>query len=538
MGRKKNKTKKSTGNNSNGVSSDAADVKFLVSRLNDPATSRNECIARMEELKIMTGWKHGQSDDYKPGDRPIQISDGDQTSFRQKLFLPEQREALKALCDYQTILRLWLLEYDEYDRFEIACVLGDVDFVKSYVEDETKDLISRLEFRETPLRLSSLLLTVAFASRRDLQQLKINELKSMESVDPTIYSHEPDNLGVAKLLLEHGALPDAKDFCGNTVCHYLCNEYCNTSALKIIQECILASKSSAYMNQRVVLRDLSAQKYNGQEGVLGGYHCTDQKSESGRRVVILKGRTISLQPKNLFTTAAEDEGLKCILTDYNLANETNRLGSTCLHNIVETSKVDTMKYLLIKHNARVDIKDCNGISVQSKVLSDHYQGGSSMQKLVSKYAKQRGNTNLITCRDCGKIEDESYLCGKCMTACYCNNKCQLRNWENHKKHCKGADERAIVLSTTEPITEFPGDGYEADQFRWVTFRCTEKECKLSDPAYTSIFDVTLKNGTPGHSCLALKALECKAASGKILRVKVSFDVKGVCTLYPDSVTNL
>jgi len=42
---------------------------------------------------------------------------------------------------------------------------------------------------------------------------------------------------------------------------------------------------------------------------------------------------------------------------------------------------------------------------------------------------------LLTCAQCGKMDDNNKLCGKCKNVKYCNVECQNANWKDHKKLC-------------------------------------------------------------------------------------------------------
>lgn len=99
------------------------------------------------------------------------------------------------------------LEAKAMSKFAQACLTGQTQIVKAELEkadDDSKNeypsdkLVQLLEFRETSMRLSPLLMMVSVA-------------KSFQGAYTGI---EVDHLEIAKLLLQYGARPQAKDVAG------------------------------------------------------------------------------------------------------------------------------------------------------------------------------------------------------------------------------------------------------------------------------------------------------------------------------------
>lgn len=176
---------------------------------------------------------------------PIQITDGDQTSFRSKVFPPRKREALRTLSSlYGPICLRWSSDSNECDKFLMACTRGDLGSVKKYLGDNFDQSKSRgwnyserrlkFESRITPLRLSAFLIVCVF---QNLISIMIDQRKDIQ------FNHfHPDYLGVAVTLLKYGARPDAKDICGNNVLHFLSNK--GVSAVFIILAAVIKVRSA------------------------------------------------------------------------------------------------------------------------------------------------------------------------------------------------------------------------------------------------------------------------------------------------------
>ncbi len=91
--------------------------------------------------------------------------------------------------------------------FAFSCVKGDVKAVEASLRAAaTKDdLVKLLEVRQTSMRLSPLLLTLAFTKQKhwvaDINQCNVDDM---------------DHMGVFRTLIRYGARPDAKDVTGKT----------------------------------------------------------------------------------------------------------------------------------------------------------------------------------------------------------------------------------------------------------------------------------------------------------------------------------
>ena len=214
---KKNKTKEteseSQPDHDSAPSRPADKVKLLTKRFQKDTA---------DHQSIVNEWKQMISADGKGGDDFTQ--DGGKDGVKQRLFSPQQYDALKALSNNQrAVLHRWLIDYDEKDNpMVIACALGNLNVVKRVMKHkyefypEGADL---LDFTASPLNLSPLLLTVAFADYPDVQKLKLSSLEKM-----IFEPEESDSWGLAKWLLANGAKPNATDYCGNTICHLICDE--------------------------------------------------------------------------------------------------------------------------------------------------------------------------------------------------------------------------------------------------------------------------------------------------------------------------
>jgi hypothetical protein len=195
--------------------------------------------------------------------------------------------------------------------FAMMCITGNLEAVHdkilevtsmNYTDNDINStaLKTLLETRETSLRLSPLLLIVSIG-------------KTLIGPDQCKTNFQ----GVTKLLLKHGAAPDAKDVLGKTVCHYGAGAMATSMTLEVADMCIRAAGSSHLFDKQVELNGLKNQGMNGKKGVVGGFD-----AGTGRRKVIFvaeEGREVWVKPENLKLCVSSPVPIKTskipILTD-------------------------------------------------------------------------------------------------------------------------------------------------------------------------------------------------------------------------------
>jgi len=469
---------------------------------------------------------------------------------------------------------------DEFSHFAFACAAGDVDEVERLIlatEQGSQERMRLLERRETGLRLSPLLLTVA----------SITVARSPgEGLDYV--------LAVVRMLLRYGARPAAKDLIGKTMSHYGAGTNATEETLMMNDYCVDAAKTSAYFGKEIVVRNLTKDEYNGLEGVLGGYLCEsglprrqvilkdgkelallpknifskayfgkkvvlrnltkneynglegvlgEYVAESGRRQVVLKnGKQLALQPKNIFSNGTKDQEEKCIFDNTrNLVNEPDRLGylsilDACLNGV--NVRIDVAKHHM-KHGVSVDIEDRNRMTIRAMATVQNLD--SSMNKLILKYARKTDKADKRRCKLCSKVEKESHLCARCQSAVYCSAECQLQDWNEHKKHCKSPEEYSIKIvrpSTSGAEFKRP-DGMEVDELFWVKVQNNHESLAyaLSDKTETCRFSVLPQASVYRELSEELSSFSAKKGAKEMkCHVKASFDAAGNCKLYPSTAT--
>lgn len=170
-----------------------------------------------------------------------------------------------------------------------------------------------------------------------------------------------DPVGVARILLRHGANPKVKDVAGKTVVHWGAGCFCTPDTRKITGWCIEAAKSCDHFGEQVTLKgliDLSSARYNGRTGILGGYDVDSKQrfvhvhmEETGEEKELL------VKTRYLFV---EDQ---CIYRrHYNLVDVQDRLLSVALHELVMGGDPETARFLCHEHNANVDVKELCGLT--------------------------------------------------------------------------------------------------------------------------------------------------------------------------------
>lgn len=220
--------------------------------------------------------------------------------------------------------------------FGASCVRGDLNNIKEALEqaDRTgkppQELIELLEKRETPMRMSPLMMAAACAGLNGDVRVQQHHLKCV------------------KVLLSYGARPDARDVAGWTVCHYGGGLMATDAYLKALDMCIAATKSSYMFGKEVELRGLQKASMNGRRGIARGYIVT-----TGRRTVYLLDdrRDIAVKPENMRLVG----GSKPPRRMRELYNAHDRLGQVPLHWLIGFDQLDVAKHLVLKHNAALDI---------------------------------------------------------------------------------------------------------------------------------------------------------------------------------------
>jgi len=125
-------------------------------------------------------------------------------------------------------------------EFAKLCITGSISEVKKVLQKASaassgnaaakpnKQLVQLLETRETSLRLSPLLMLVSMG-------------KNLAGFEDELGKAQ---IQVAKVLLEYGARPDARDVCGKTVCHYGMGAMATKMTIQVASLCIQAHQSN------------------------------------------------------------------------------------------------------------------------------------------------------------------------------------------------------------------------------------------------------------------------------------------------------
>ena len=277
------------------------------------------------------------------------MGDGDQTPIR---------ENDKA----QVFRELWGCGADVLDHlahpealsssFCLAVIKGDATAVKSALcqtRPFSKERQQLLETRDTGFRMPPLLTAMAVSKHTQIMEDNLDFAVS-----------QMDHLGIVRILLEHGARPDAKDVAGKNASHYGAGAMATADNLVMADWCIEAAKSCAAYGKTVKLGGLKTASFNGRTGLLGGY-LSDQR----RRWVYLHDENKNNQPVERKSIKPENIFLqdKCIQNeDYNLVDQPDRLGSVVLQEVLMSARTDVAKFLCKKHNASLDVPDATGLT--------------------------------------------------------------------------------------------------------------------------------------------------------------------------------
>ena len=422
--------------------------------------------------------------------------DGDQSGVgRLGLGGESTRQILRELFSQGADLGIQLVKR-QYSSFAIGCASGNVKAVERFIlatEKGSEERQQLLERRESGLRLSPLLIAVAHSKGK----LHVSMAMGMQIKDM-------DHVGVVRMLLRHGARPDARELTGKTMSHYGAGMMATEETLMMNDYCVDAAKTSAYFGKEVVVRNLGKDEYNGLEGVLGGYLAESGRrqvilkngkelallpknifskeyfgkkvvlrnlgkdeynglegvlggyvAKSGRRLVVLNnGKELALQPKNIFSKEIEGQEESCIFdSTRNLVNEPDRLGCISFHEVFMSHRVDVATYLTEKYDASLDVKERGGMSIRMMSFMPQPDGLSPVNNVIRKHLLKKHRTDKKSCWRCQKVVEIIQLCSICQTAVYCNAKCQSKDWTSHKKQCTNPEEYSIELVRPEPRSE-------------------------------------------------------------------------------------
>jgi hypothetical protein len=485
--------------------------------------------------------------------------DGDQSNIS-TLNSQFYRELFSAGGDINHLADLGLQPLSEFAK---NCISGHVKEVKralerakeqsspeSLSENHPPDALQRLlEKRETSLRLSPLLMIVSMG--------KNVHLEHDEAANRIVVENQ---VAVAKLLLEYGARPNAKDVCGKTVCHYGMGWMATNMTLEVCDLCIEAHKSSFLQWQKVELHGLQQQaSLNGVVGFCQGY-----LADNGRRSVFLieEERKLAIKPDNLKLWNQEaDKGVE------KLCDIPDRLQAVCLLEVIQGKRTDVADILLNKHFARLDIKDCDGVSPD--VLARNTALISPVSRMVneatSMEARGRRKIDLRTCSNCGKVRSSQtklLACSGCQGVAYCKKECQLDHWRvSHKKECKdlaSLRNQAILLDPpkntrlhsvilnmqncgpryTRASPESQQDGFRQPSSVRVGEKFYVKVQGSSIHTPLMVYDQSREcnfevfPGEKGFTEMLQAVNDEPTWGGRKTFIMTSFDEKGLCTVYP------
>ena len=480
--------------------------------------------------------------------------DGDQSRVQRK---DQQfyREMFATGGDINHLANLGLGPLSDFAKY---CISGQVELVKQTLErvahgnkdpdftaEPVPELIKLLETRETALRLSPLMMIVSIG-------------KNLESANGN------RQVQVAKLLLQYGARPDARDVCGKTVCHYGMGAMATKMTLNVVHLCMEAHPTSHLFGKKVQLHSLKTASKNGQQGWCKGY-----VTDTGRRAVYLieEKHTVGIKPANI--RLVEEEDGETTPTPTKLCDIPDRLGVVCLLEVIQADRVDVARVLLREYHANLDIEDCDGISPRK--LSTNTALMSSVATMVNKAAakesKKEQKESLLLCSNCGKLETKDtvfQVCSICNTVQYCGKKCQRQHWNKggHKNVCAGLAEQqsvAIVLEKPKGDQFYSVVSYSSlkKKNRGSSFKQQKESAGYTKPSNVNVdekfvvkvqgsgsmaplmvydksreFNITVSPESPGFGEL-LKAIKAEPTwQGRKTFVAASFDADGNCTVYP------
>lgn len=114
-----------------------------------------------------------------------------------------------------------------------------------------------------------------------------------------------------------------------------------------------------------------------------------------------------------------------------LIRSQNNDGETCLHIAVKFGDYSCI-FLLIQRAALASLKNNDG-----KTAMDFYDEENHDNRIRSILEKAVTKENLSKCWNCGALSHfGTKRCSRCHYARYCNRKCQVAHWKDHKKDCE------------------------------------------------------------------------------------------------------
>jgi hypothetical protein len=229
-----------------------------------------------------------------------------------------------------------------------------------------------------------------------------------------------------------------------------------------------------------------------------------------------------------------------------------------------SQKLDIAKYLLEKHNARVDTKDYDGFSPHQLALSP---GGPFMNQVttlikdhVTKQAEAEKKAEKHECSRCGKFESPKLKlskCARCKRVQFCSKDCQVANWKQHKVICKKLaadpvkgvllekpppdDRCSITLNWKSGKQNSPGSFRKPDNVAvgkrfFIKVQGNSGSAPLLIYDESRQFECMYSSGLRGFHEMLEKVKADKASQGRKTYMRASFDAAGNCTVYPGSAT--
>jgi hypothetical protein len=429
-----------------------------------------------------------------------------------------------------------------FSSFAFMCIAGLSSGVSKAIEEVTKrveqpwsrnqELKTLLETRETSLRLSPLLLIVSMG-------------KNLNSPSPAASPQ-----GVAKILLKHGANPNAQDVLGKSVCHYGAGAMATNMTLEVVDMCIRASKTSHLFGKDIELHSLTTETMNGKRGVVGGFD-----PDTGRRSLFLEeaGKEVWIKPENMRPIAPNSASVNIMM----LTDVQDRLGSVSLHEVCMQNRVDVAKFLLKKHQTSIYTEDLDKIS-PFKMSSGMGRMASDVSQIIMDVAKRSGEANTKAkktiercCANCQKDlgKDGGNKCGRCKVTLYCGKDCQIEHFKDHKRQCSKLGVLAAGVKIDRPtdhcatFSSSSGTAHKQGTYRKPRGVAVDEKFVIKiqcggDFTPLLIYDETrtcqfaINPGQTGFNEICAETRKEMAWNGRKTFMKASFDESGICTIYP------
>jgi hypothetical protein len=254
-----------------------------------------------------------------------------------------------------------------------------------------------------------------------------------------------------------------------------------------------------------------------------------------------------------------------------LVDMQDRLGSVALHELVMSNRDDVAKFLLFQHNASYDVAELDAGCTPWSMATINTCMSSVCPVVVAagvKRGRKKQKEAAKKCRHCSKMESDNdnkplMVCSKCKVAQYCCRDCQVAAWKaGHRDECKTLlqDQTGGIrlvgdysYATLFPPGAIPilanaksGQAQQAGKYqRPSNAKNNERfyiKVQYSQNGPLLVYDKTrsccfyiLPNQT-GYQELTAKVLAQTACNGLKSYFQASFDVEGVCTVYPGTST--